>query len=83
MPGLDPGIHATGSARRLPRIAGSGPAMTPGIVHDSVRRAGGVNVCLFRPTLEPLPALLCDRYEYRRDATGAPRTETIANVDPA
>ncbi|MEX2617393.1 MAG: RES family NAD+ phosphorylase [Alphaproteobacteria bacterium] len=51
-----------------------------GIVYDSVRRGGGVNVCLFRPTLVPLPVLQGDHYEYRWDAGGVASVLKITNV---
>jgi hypothetical protein len=42
-----------------------------GIVYDSVRRAGGTNVCVYRPSLIILPVNQVDHYEYRWDASGA------------
>ena len=51
-----------------------------GIIYDSVRRTGGVNVCLFRPTLLPLPVLQGDHYEYRWDAAGTARVLRISDV---
>lgn len=53
-----------------------------GIVYDSVRRAGGTNACLFRPTLVPLPVLQADHFEYRWDAAGTARVLKITNVTP-
>ena len=41
-----------------------------GLVFDSVRRAGGVNVCIFRPKALPLPVAQADHYEYVWDAGG-------------
>lgn len=41
-----------------------------GLVFDSVRRAGGVNVCIFRPTALELPIAQADHYEYVWDAAG-------------
>jgi hypothetical protein len=41
-----------------------------GIVYDSVRRAGGTNVCIYRPSLIILPVIQADHYEYRWDAAG-------------
>jgi hypothetical protein len=41
-----------------------------GIVYDSVRRAGGTNVCVYRPSLIVLPVNQGDHYEYRWDASG-------------
>lgn len=42
-----------------------------GLVFDSVRRPGGTNVCIFRPTALPLPIGQGDHYEYIWDAAGA------------
>ncbi|HVK41701.1 MAG: hypothetical protein K0Q62_764 [Phenylobacterium sp.] len=41
-----------------------------GLVFDSVRRDGGVNVCVFRPKALPLPVAQADHYEYVWDAGG-------------
>ena len=41
-----------------------------GIVYHSVRRAGGTNVCIYRPSLIILPVVQADHYEYRWDAAG-------------
>jgi hypothetical protein len=41
-----------------------------GIVYDSVRRTGGTNVCVYRPSLIKLPVNQADHYEYRWDAAG-------------
>lgn len=51
-----------------------------GMVYDSVRRAGGDNVCVFRPSLIPLPVLQGDHYEYRWDAGGKVSVVKITNV---
>lgn len=51
-----------------------------GIVYDSVRHAGGVNICLFRPRLVRLPVVQGDHYEYRWDADGAASVLKITNV---
>jgi len=52
-----------------------------GLIYDSVRRAGGTNVCVFRPSLLPLPVLQGDHYEYRWDAAGTATVLKITNVD--
>lgn len=52
-----------------------------GIVFDSVRREGGVNVCLFRPSLIPLPVLQGDHYEYRWDSVGTVNVVKITTVE--
>jgi RES domain-containing protein len=41
-----------------------------GIVYDSVRNPGGVNVCLFSPAAVVLPVVQGDHYEYRWDSAG-------------
>ena len=41
-----------------------------GIVFDSVRRAGGVNACVFWPLKVPLPVIQGDRFEYNWDTRG-------------
>lgn len=41
-----------------------------GILYDSVRRMGGVNVCVYRPSLVRLPITQGAHYEYRWDASG-------------
>jgi RES domain-containing protein len=35
-----------------------------GVIYDSVRRSGGVNVCVWRPLSVPLPVEQGDHYEY-------------------
>jgi hypothetical protein len=42
-----------------------------GIVYESVRRSGGTNVCIYRPSLVTLPVNQADHYEYRWDARGS------------
>lgn len=41
-----------------------------GILYDSVRRAGGTNVCVWRPMSVPLPVEQGDHYEYNWDPSG-------------
>lgn len=41
-----------------------------GVVYDSVRRVGGVNVCVWRPRAVGLPVEQGDHYEYVWDAAG-------------
>ena len=54
---------------------------TNGIVYDSVRKAGGTNVCVFRPSRVKLPVSQADHYEYRWDASGHVRVLKITNVE--
>jgi len=58
--------QAFGIALRWP-ASGAGE---DGIVYDSVRRAGGTNVCVYRPSLIILPVNQADHYEYRWDFSG-------------
>jgi hypothetical protein len=51
-----------------------------GIVYDSVRRAGGMNVCVYRPSLIQLPVNQADHYEYRWDAAGQVSVLRLTNV---
>ena len=51
-----------------------------GIVYDSVRRAGGTNVCVYRPSLIVLPVTQADHYEYRWDASGAISVLKLTNI---
>lgn len=46
------------------------PPAANGIVFDSVRHAGGTNVCIFWPSKVPLPVVQGDHYEYHWDASG-------------
>lgn len=41
-----------------------------GIVYDSVRRRGGINICIFEPADVGLPVVQGDHYEYVWDAVG-------------
>ena len=51
-----------------------------GIVYDSVRRANGKNVCIYRPSLIKLPITQADHYEYRWDAAGEIAILKLSNV---
>lgn len=52
--------QAFAAARRWP-FASSPEA---GVIYESVRRAGGANVCVWRPLSVPLPVEQGDHYEY-------------------
>jgi len=54
-----------------------------GIVFESVRRDGGVNVCVYRPSLVLLPVIQADHYEYRWNAAGAVSVLKLTNVGAA
>ncbi|GIK99014.1 MAG: hypothetical protein BroJett029_32230 [Alphaproteobacteria bacterium] len=51
-----------------------------GIVYDSLRRSGGINVCVYRPSLIQLPVTQVDHYEYRWDARGNVSVLRVSNV---
>lgn len=52
-----------------------------GIVYESVRRSGGTNVCVYRPSLVTLPVNQADHYEYRWDAKGSVSVLRLTNVE--
>ena len=61
------------------------PASDPGengIVYNSMRRAGGINVCIYRPSLVMLPVHQADHYEYRWDSSGRASVLKLTNVSP-
>lgn len=51
-----------------------------GLAYDSLRKEGGTNVCIFRPTLVPRPVLQGNHYEYRWGASGQVSVVQITNV---
>jgi hypothetical protein len=51
-----------------------------GIVYEGVRRAGGMNICVYRPSLIQLPVNQADHYEYRWDAAGQLSVLRLTNV---
>jgi RES domain-containing protein len=51
-----------------------------GLVFDSVRRAGGTNVCVFRPAAVTLPIIQGAHYEYVWDARGEPAVLLLTSV---
>ena len=68
--------QAFGTGLRWPK-SGAG---ANGIVYDSVRRKGGVNVCIYKPSQIRLPINQADHYEYRWDAKGNVSVLKITNV---
>jgi hypothetical protein len=52
-----------------------------GLTYDSVRRKGGVNVCVYKPSLVRLPVTQSDHYEYRWDAQGRLSVLKLSNVE--
>jgi RES domain len=70
--------QAFGVALRWPA---SGPGEN-GIVYDSLRRADGTNVCIYRPSLITLSVDRADHYEYRWDFSGRASVLKLTNVGP-
>jgi hypothetical protein len=64
------------AARRWP--FGAPPDL--GVVYGSVRRAGGTNVCIFRPATVSLPVIQGEHYEYVWDARGKLDVLKLTNV---
>jgi hypothetical protein len=71
--------RAFGIGLRWPKTG----APANGIVFNSVRRDGGVNVCVYRPSLVLLPVTQADHYEYRWDAAGEISVLKLTNVGSA
>lgn len=66
----DPATYVTTQAFAAPlRWPTEGP-LGEGVVHDSVRRGGGVNVCVWLPSRVKLPVVQGDHYEYAWDSAG-------------
>lgn len=51
------------------------------LAYDSVRRDGGENICIFRPTAVPLPIEQGEHFEYVWDAAGELTVLKLTNVD--
>jgi hypothetical protein len=82
-PGLyRPDDHAAGQALGIALRWPASGAGENGIVYDSVRRAGGTNVCVYRPSLIVLPLSQADHYEYRWDFSGRASVLKLTNVSP-
>ena len=73
--------------QQLPKRFGSGlrwPTSGPGengIIYDSVRHVGGINVCIYRPSLIILPVTQADHYEYRWDSKGDVAVLKLTNIE--
>ena len=77
----DPANYAAAQAFAADlRWPGEGGLGEDGLIYDSVRHEGGINLCLFRPSLIPLPVLQGDHYEYRWDARGQTHVVRLTNV---
>ena len=80
--------RAFGIALRWPKSSepAAEPAIEPviepanGIVFESVRRNGGINVCVYRPSLVLLPVIQADHYEYRWNAAGEVSVLKLTNM---
>ena len=80
--------RAFGIALRWPKSSepAAEPAIEPviepanGIVFESVRRNGGINVCVYRPSLVLLPVIQADHYEYRWNAAGEVNVLKLTNM---
>lgn len=70
------GSQTFAAARRWP-FANPGEA---GFVYDSVRKPGGTNVCVFRPTAVALPLIQGEHFEYVWDRTGELAVLKLTNV---
>lgn len=77
--------RAFGIGLRWPETGANTSAKTGapgnGIIFDSVRRAGGVNVCIYRPSLIRLPVVQADHYQYHWDAAGHVRVARLTNIE--
>jgi len=71
------GSQAWAASRRWPFAE----AAETGVVYDSVRRAGGTNVCLWRPSAVPLPVLQGGHFEYVWDAKGELTVLQLTSVE--
>jgi hypothetical protein len=79
--GADPACYPVSQvfAARL-RWPDDGAQGENGLIYDSVRHEGGTSLCLFSPSLIPLPVLQGDHYEYRWDARGDVAVVKLSNV---
>lgn len=53
-----------------------------GLRYNSVRRAGGINVCVFKPTAIALPVAQGDHYQYAWNAKGEISVVKLTHVTP-
>lgn len=77
----DPQDYAASQAFAAGRRWPFADAAEAGVIYDSVRRAGGTNVCVWRPLSVPLPVLQGDHYEYVWSAQGEVTVLKLTNVD--
>jgi hypothetical protein len=71
--------RAFGIGLRWPKTGAPGN----GIIFEAVRRDGGINVCVYRPSLVLLPVIQADHYEYRWNAAGEVNVLKLTNVGAA
>jgi hypothetical protein len=72
--------RAFGIGLRWPKNNESNSEPANGIVFHSVRRKGGINVCVYRPSLVLLPVIQADHYEYRWNAAGEVNVLKLTNI---
>jgi hypothetical protein len=72
--------RAFGIGLRWPKNSEPYSEPANGIVFESVRRDGGINVCVYRPSLVLLPVIQADHYEYRWNAAGAVSVLKLTNI---
>ena len=80
----DPDVTSYGAAQRFGvalRWPSDESEPERGIVYDSVRRASGTNVCLYRPSVIPLPVIQGDHYQMHWDSGGDRRIAKLTNVE--
>ena len=70
--------QAFGTALRWPPDDGR---PEDGLVYDSVRRPGGANLCLFRPSAVGLPVRQGDHFGYHWDAAGRATVTRLTSLD--
>ncbi len=79
----DPDVAGYGEPQRFAvalRWPAEGGEPEDGILYDSLRRAGGINVCAFRPTMVALPVTQGDHYQLHWDEAGTGRAVKLTNV---
>ena len=69
--------QAFGAALRWPP---DGKEPADAIAYDSVRRSGGTNLCVYRPSALALPVVQGDHYGYHWDAAGAVAVTKLSGV---
>jgi hypothetical protein len=78
--GPDPADYPSSQAFAADLRWPNGGQAENGLIYDSVRHDRGTNLCLFWPSLIPLPVVQGDHYEYRWDARGRVSVLRLSNV---